>query len=91
MFWITIIQLWLILPCWCRLAEELPMISKDSCLTSSCFYQPAENCPKLQDKCRCQQVKHCRNAAICCDISTKFQLTESLACASELNGYKQQK
>ncbi|KAJ3629863.1 hypothetical protein MTP99_014228 [Tenebrio molitor] len=53
----------------------------NNCVREHCFHQPAEACPSPESKCRCQKLRYCEIAAVCCNVN-KFQLTEGLACAN---------
>lgn len=62
-----------------RLAEETSL-STESCINFQCFHQAEDACPPVQDKCRCQRLKTCSQAVICCNVD-EYLLTEGLACA----------
>lgn len=73
---------------WGRLSEEV-ITTQESCTTTisikkDCFYRPPEDCPLPNNTCRCQKLKSCPEAVVCCDVN-EYLLTEGLACANVTN------
>lgn len=89
MFWVIVfLQLWYtFLPVLCfpegniaNSTSETPLVKRRNL---TCFHQPVESCPNPETRCRCHQLPHRKEAAVCCDIVNRFQLGEALACASK--------
>lgn len=89
MFWVIVfLQLWYtFLPVLCFPEGKIANNSSETALVKrrnlTCFHQPVESCPKPENRCRCHQLAHRKETAVCCDIVESFQLDEALACASK--------
>lgn len=66
---------------WCLLPDD----DDGSSCYQKCFHQPAEACPKQEERCRCMLMPNCRKAAICCNVS-RSTLNEGLSCGKITSG-----